>query len=196
MIESTFFTFNDYTPVILFFLVLIIEAGVPIPIPHDILLLVAGYRQVPLLHVLVAVVLGNLIGSSILYGLSWKFGSKLEDKAVRFFGIPTRQRAMAENWFRRWGKFAIIIARLVPGARFAVTFLAGSLKLPYARVFLPYLSIGSTLWVILYWNAGAMVEEYIHYLIQFISAWLLLLPICLFGILAFLFYIYKIRVKQ
>ena len=182
------FVIQDHTPLFFFFLVLFIEAGVPIPIPYDILLLVAGYQQLPFLPILTAVVLGNIIGSSLLFSLAWRFGDKIESRALKFFGIPARQAQKAENWFKRWGKVAIIIARIIPGARFGTTFLAGSLRIPYLRVFLPYLSVGSILWVTLYWNAGAMVGEYVHYLVQFISAWLLILPLSLFGVLVYIFY--------
>lgn len=60
--------------IVLFFLVLLVEAGLPIPIPYDILILFSGYRNLSLVNVTFAVVAGNVIGSSVLYFLSLRFG--------------------------------------------------------------------------------------------------------------------------
>jgi membrane protein DedA with SNARE-associated domain len=196
MFEGFFLALQDNILVFLFFLVLLTEAGLPIPIPSDALILTAGYRQLPLPSVIVAVVLGNLIGSSILYRLSWRFGGGLEDKAIKFFRIPSRQREIAESWFRRWGKFAIIVARIIPGVRFATTFLAGSLKLPYKKVFLPYLSIGSLLWAVIYWSIGAIVGENIQIIFHFIHTWIAVFLLVSLGTFLYIWYKYIIKRKN
>lgn len=196
MPEDILSAFDASTPVFLFFLVLFIEAGIPLPIPHDVLILVAGYRHIPFLAVLVAVVLGNIIGSSILYALSWHFGSKIKKGIIRYLEISQKQTDMVERWYHRWGKFTLVIARLVPGARFAATFLAGSFKLSYTRAFLPYLSLGSILWVSFYWSAGTIVEEHIGYILQLINIWFFILGLALLGIIAYITYRYTTRKKN
>ena len=180
MIPQDLLTFFDnFSVTFLFFLVLLVEAGIPIPIPYDILILAAGYRQLNFWHILVAVVLGNLIGSTILYSLFLKFGHPLLFKSSRFLGLNQKRINLVENWFAKWGGAAIILARLIPGLRFAATVFAGIFSLPYFKVFLPYLFLGSILWVSLYWIFGRVFGQSIQLLIQVLGLWSALLTIAL-----------------
>ena len=180
MIPQDLLTFFDnFSVTFLFILVLLVEAGIPIPIPYDILILAAGYRQINFWHILVAVVLGNLIGSTILYSLFLKFGHPLLFKSSRFLGLNQKRINLIENWFVKWGGAAIILARLIPGLRFAATVFAGIFSLPYLKVFLPYLFFGSILWVSLYWVFGRVFGQSIQLLIQVLGLWSALLTIVL-----------------
>lgn len=145
-------------PLALFFLVFIVEAGVPIPIPYDILILFAGYKEIPLWWILVSVVAGNILGSSILFFFSRWFGKRLFAKtrfASRF--SKTRFRKV-EAWFLRYGAMGIILARLIPGFRFAATVISGLVGMSYFKVFLPFLTVGSILWVLVYYGAGKLFQ--------------------------------------
>ena len=180
MIPQDLLTFFDnFSVTFLFILVLLVEAGIPIPIPYDILILAAGYRQINFWQILVAVVLGNLIGSTILYSLFLKFGHPLLFKSSRFLGLNQKRINLVENWFAKWGGAAIILARLIPGFRFAATVFAGIFSLPYFKVFLPYLFLGSILWVSLYWIFGRVFGQSIQLLIQVLGLWSALLTIAL-----------------
>ncbi|KKP93006.1 MAG: Alkaline phosphatase [Parcubacteria group bacterium GW2011_GWA1_36_12] len=180
MIPQDLLTFFDnFSVTFLFFLVLLVEAGIPIPIPYDILILAAGYRQINFWHILVAVVLGNLIGSTILYSLFLKFSHPLLFKSSKFLGLSQKRINLIESWFDKWGGAAIILARLIPGLRFAATVFAGIFSLPYFKVFLPYLFFGSILWVSLYWVFGRVFGQSIQLLIQVLGLWSALLTIVL-----------------
>ena len=171
--------FDNFSISFLFILVLLVEAGIPIPIPYDILILAAGYRHVNFLQILLAVVLGNMIGSTILYVISLKLGHKVLSKSPKFFGINQKRISLVEGWFEKWGGAAIILARLIPGLRFAATVFSGLFSLPYFRVFLPCLLLGSILWVSLYWAFGAIFGESMQLLIQVLGIWSALLTIVL-----------------
>src|SRR3990167_9603857 len=178
--------FDSFSISFLFILVLLVEAGIPIPIPYDILILAAGYRHVNFLQILLAVVLGNMIGSTILYSISLKLGHKVLSKSPKFFGLNQKRISLVNKWFEKWGGTAIVLARLIPGLRFAATVFSGIFSLPYFKVFLPYLLLGSILWVSLYWVVGAIFGQSIQLLIQVLGIWSALLTVLLIllGIIA------------
>lgn len=179
MPENLLYLLDNFSAPFLFLLVFLVEAGVPIPIPYDILILAAGYRQVNFLPVALAVVFGNLAGSTILYLVSLKFGHPILHRSVRFLSISEKRVSLVERWFDRWGSFAIVLARLIPGLRFVATVLSGVFSLPYFKVFLPYLFLGSVLWVSLYWILGAVFGGSIQLLIQVLGLWSALLTVIL-----------------
>lgn len=179
MTENLLYLFDNFSALFLFLLVFLVEAGIPIPIPYDILILGAGLRQVNFLLIAVAVVSGNLAGSTVLYLISLKFGHPILHKSVKFLSISEKRAILVEKWFDRWGGFAIVLARLIPGLRFAATVLSGIFSLPYFKVFLPYLFLGSVLWVSLYWILGAVLGEGVQLLIQVLSLWSALLTVIL-----------------
>ena len=191
MFEEILLLFDNFSAAFLFLLVFLVEAGLPIPIPYDILILAAGWREVNFFQILVAVVLGNLAGSTILYYLSLRFGHPILHKGSRFLGVSNKRLKLVEGWFNRWGGVAIVIARLIPGARFAATVLSGIFSLNYFKVFLPYLFAGSVIWVSIYWFLGFLLGEGTQLLAQILGVWSILLTVvvlCLFLIFVVKFY--------
>lgn len=186
MLEDFLLLFDNFSVPFLFLLVLVVEAGVPVPIPYDILILAAGYRQINFLNIIVAVVLGNLIGSTILYLISRKLGYAVLLKGSKFLGVGQKRLELFEGWFEKWGAVTIVLARLVPGFRFAATVFSGVFSLPYFKIFLPYLLLGSVLWVSLYWTFGAVFGESIRVLIQVLGIWSAFLTVVLILLVAFL----------
>src|SRR3990167_9742551 len=192
MIENFLYLFDHFSAPFLFILVFLVEAGIPIPIPYDILILGAGYREVNFLPIAIAVVSGNLAGSTILYLISLKLGHPVLHKSVKFLNISEKRLNLVQSRFDRWGGFAIVLARLVPGLRFIATVLSGAFSIPYFKVFLPYLFLGSIIWVSLYWILGAFLGDSINLLIQILGIWsaLLTIVLILLGII-FAFGVYR-----
>lgn len=188
MFQDFFLLFDNFSALFLFFLVLVVEAGIPIPIPYDILILVAGYRKVDFFLIALAVVLGNLIGSTILYYFSFHFGHPFLHKGSQFLGISKSRLKMVEHWFNRWGGLAIILARLIPGARFAATCISGVFSLSYFKVFAPNLLVGSILWVTSYWLIGAIVGEGVQLAWQILGVWSAILTILIIGLICFIIF--------
>lgn len=112
------------------------ESGVPVLAPGDVFVMYVGAhvpRQVQFwvagwLGLIAAVVLG----ATNLYLISRHLGGRLVQS--RFAGLihltPARL-ARAERWFERWGIWAIIFGRHVPGLRVPITVAAGVLHVPY-----------------------------------------------------------------
>src|SRR5947199_8379853 len=71
------------------------EAGVPIPVPGDFLMLTLGIRAhegaIALWQVIAAMEAGTILGSSLLYVLARRGGRSLADRYGRYIGLKPEQ---------------------------------------------------------------------------------------------------------
>ena len=128
-----------------FALLLLEEAGVPLPVPGDILMLVVGVRvhqaHLVLWQALAAMEAATVIGSSTLYGISAHLGRPLAYRYGRLLRLSPERLARAEERIRSGGWRAIVVLRLVPGLRIATVVGCGLFGVPF-RIFLPSLALG------------------------------------------------------
>jgi membrane protein DedA with SNARE-associated domain len=61
-----------------------------------------------------------------------------------------------EAWFVRYGRWTIIVARLIPGLRIVATVIAGISGMSYAD-YLPAAIIAAVVWSIVYYALGAVL---------------------------------------
>ena len=153
--------------IFLFFLIAITDAGLPIPIPYDLVILLGGQRGLPLWQVILAVVGGAVLGNSVLYFLARIFGYRFLEKYERFFSLSHRTHKRMEGWFSKFGPLVVVFARLVPGLRFAGSFVSGLLRLSYGRAFLPSMILASFLWAVSYYYLGRVIGEEIFRFLRF-----------------------------
>jgi membrane protein DedA with SNARE-associated domain len=64
--------------------------------------------------------------------------------------------AWAERIFTRWGPWAIILGRLIPGMRIVLSALSGILDVPY-RVFIPCVLISASIWAAIFLEVGRVL---------------------------------------
>ncbi|HSS93727.1 MAG TPA: DedA family protein [Candidatus Dormibacteraeota bacterium] len=133
-----------------FGLIYIEESGVPLFIPGDAFLVYVGDRlphNVPVLMAAwIGFVLAVIFGSTNLYLLSRRFGRRLlEHRLARFLDLTPARIDSAERWFRRYGPWALIFGRHIPGFRVPLTVAAGILELPY-RIFVISVAVSSSAW--------------------------------------------------
>lgn len=141
---------------LLFFVVAIEEAGIPLPAPSDVVIAAFGYRAREDLGALALVVLtcaaASTVGTLVPYALTWRFGEGL---ALRFAELIEVDRATVERWetrIRAGGFAAVLVGRLIPGARVVMSVLAGTSKVPiYA--FSPAVFVAATI----YWSAWVAI---------------------------------------
>ncbi|HEV3234558.1 MAG TPA: DedA family protein [Candidatus Dormibacteraeota bacterium] len=167
------------------------ESGIPVPAPGDVFVLYVGAHapKQPLqwLAAFAGVIAAVLLGSSNLYLISRNFGRKLvEGRIGRVLHITPRHVARAEGWFERWGIWAIIFGRHIPGFRVPITVGAGLFRVPY-RKFAVGVVISTVLWagVFMYMGLrfGARIEAFMllhretYWLIPVVVAVLLLMRI-------------------
>ncbi len=162
----------DYGYIAIFILMLVEEAGVPLPLPNEVALMYVGYLASKgelnaNLAGLVAT-LGASVGSTILYTLAKRGGRSLIHRWGRFIHVSDQRLADAERWIARYGVFSVPIARLTPGLRIATTIVAGILRVPFRVVVLAVLGVSfvwSFFWIHLgralgdNWEAGAQAFE-------------------------------------
>jgi membrane protein DedA with SNARE-associated domain len=141
----------------LFVVVLCEELGIPLPIPGDVAVMTGGYLTttgaIPYALAYLDVIFGAVIGSLVLFTLSRRFGHPFLVRFGRYIGLDARRLSQAEGWFRRWGPWAIVLGRQVPGMRIVMTALAGTLEVRY-RVFITSVLLAATIWATIFIEIG------------------------------------------
>jgi membrane protein DedA with SNARE-associated domain len=141
-----------------FVLLLIEEAGVPLPIPGDIVIAYTGYNvamgKIPFSIAFLGFMFSILLGSSILYYLSSRFGQKLVLKFGRFLHLDEKKLETVEKKFKKYGPFVIIFGRHIPGFRVPITVFSGMSKITY-KPFIISTFISVVIWIPFYLSVGA-----------------------------------------
>lgn len=173
----------------LFVLLLLEEAGIPIPIPGDTLILLAGTQaHTKLLRESILVVLvsciATILGSSVLFGVMRKGGRPFLLKYGRYIRLSPERVERVERWLARHGRVAIVLGRLIPGLRIVTTVVAGLSDMAY-RDFLVATSIAAVIWSAAYFWMGTLFGRsapffisYLTGLIDYVPKWLLILTVC------------------
>jgi len=126
------------------------EAGIPVPIPADLLMLLVGERAaagaVPLWLAVVVLEAVTIVGTTTLFLLARGPGRSVIGRLGPRIGLTEERLARAAATVERRGRRAVILGRGTPGLR-TVTVLASAVcGLRPSRV-LPALWLGSTVFV-------------------------------------------------
>lgn len=151
-------TFLEQHGVLAAFLYLAVEeAGVPIPVPGDFLMIALGVRAreggIVLWQVIAAMEAGTVLGSSLLYLLARRGGRGLVERYGPYIGISPERLVRAERELQRRGAVAVVLGRLLPGLRVLTAIACGIFRVPF-RVFLPAMSLGSLIYIVGYTLLG------------------------------------------
>jgi membrane-associated protein len=137
-------------------LVVFIESGLlPVPLPGDSLLFLAGLfastssnSKDPHLN-LAVVVFGSLVlaflGAQIGYAIGARYGVRIFRADARIF--KTKYLEQGQEFFDRTGPKAVVIARFIPLVRTVVPILAGTSRMRQ-RAFATANAIGAVLWAV------------------------------------------------
>jgi len=131
-------------------LLLIKEAGVPIPVPGDLLVLGAGVatagQPIAALALLMIILLAGYVGGSIQFVLArGALRRPLIAVLTRFGMNQARIEALADR-LRRGGARGVAVARATPGVRVPAIAASGIAAMPM-RSFGPGLIVGNTVFV-------------------------------------------------
>lgn len=133
------------------------EAGVPIPLPSDVLILVLGERtsagRFPLLLVVLALELVAAVGTAVLFFAVRGPGRALLAKVGPRLGLTEERLAKASGLLERRGAGALFVGRATPGLRTVTVVASGTSNVPPA-VALPPLVLGSSVFVQLHLFLG------------------------------------------
>jgi undecaprenyl-diphosphatase len=129
----------------------------------------AFYGRVSLWSVLVAGILGAIIGDSVGYVVGREYGRRLLQARPFRRILKPRRIERAQDYLARRGGRAVFFGRFTAALRVMVPGLAGMARMPY-RVFLPFNVAGGTIWgagmVLLGYIAGAGWKQVAHYATQ------------------------------
>lgn len=125
------------------FLLMLAESAC-IPIPSEATMLFAGFavaapgastahHHLTLAGIVVAGVLGNLVGSWIAYGVGRGGRLELVERQGRWLHLKPSHIAWADRWFARYGAPAIFFSRMLPIIRTFISLPAGIAKMPFWR---------------------------------------------------------------
>ncbi|MHB8645687.1 MAG: DedA family protein, partial [Thermomicrobiales bacterium] len=137
--------------VVIAVLIFIEELGVPSPVPGDLMMLLAGvevaqHRQ-HLWVVLLVMELATIAGASGLFGVSRRVGRPFVTRYGRFIHLTPERLGRVERTVQRYGAWAVVAGRLIPGLRIITPIAVGVLGEPFL-IFLPALALGGFLYIL------------------------------------------------
>ena len=120
-----------------------------LPLPSEIVLPLAGILaseyNMNIILVILASIIGGIVGSLTNYYLGYCFGNPLIYKLKRKY--PKTKRAIKESyrWMEKYEKISVMLSRLVPIARTFISIVAGVTRMGVWE-FILYSSVGISLW--------------------------------------------------
>jgi membrane protein DedA with SNARE-associated domain len=178
-------------------IMIIEEAGVPSPIPGDGLLLsvgvLASMGRLSFTEALGTVVLGALVGASVLYWVARRGGRALVNRYGKWIRLDERRLDQLHSLFDRVGPAGPGVARLIPGLRIYTSALAGLADIPYP-VFLLNVVWACFAWGLIFMLLGYYFGFHWHHLLHLSQrATLLSLLVISVAVLAYLKFHFRPR---
>ncbi|MCX6808873.1 MAG: DedA family protein, partial [Candidatus Berkelbacteria bacterium] len=130
------------------FLMMFLEScGIPMPseviMPFSGSLVVAGHLS--FWSIVIVGALGNLAGSWLAYWIGYRGGRPLIEKYGKYILISKHDLDLADNWFKKYGDWAVFFGRLLPVIRTYISFPAGISKMNFKR-FSAFTLLGALPW--------------------------------------------------
>lgn len=149
-----------------------LEVLIP-PIPSEVILPFAGYLsqagELNLGWLIVWSTAASLAGALVLYGLGAAIGL---ERAIRWIAwtrlVSLSDLERGAEWFHRFGKWSVLVGRLIPGVRSLISLPAGADRMPLV-VFSLFTVLGSGLWNTLLIGVGAALGTQHHLLEQWLE---------------------------
>jgi len=118
------------------FIVLLL-CGLGLPIPEDIILVVAGLltaqKESSFVLILMLMYLGVLLGDSFMFLLGKYGGEKLYRFAIFRRILSEDRQKLIKNYFDKYGSFVIFVARFLPGLRSPLFFSSGMMGFSFFK---------------------------------------------------------------
>jgi membrane protein DedA with SNARE-associated domain len=157
-----------------------------IPIPSEAIMLFAGFNvsegDMTLLGIIVAGVLGNIVGSWVAYAAGYYGRLELLERH-HLIHVNPKHLAWADRWFERHGDPTVFFTRMLPIVRTFISLPAGVARMPFWR-FTVLTAAGCIPWVVMLGFLGREVgdrweqwRDHLHYLDYAVVAGLLALVV-------------------
>ncbi|EHA0863135.1 DedA family protein [Listeria monocytogenes] len=147
------------------FVLIMVENLFP-PIPSEIILTFGGFMttvtSLNVVMVIIVATLGSVVGAILLYKVASYFGKERLTKIVlkysRILRLKESDIERAENFFLKYGSWAVFLCRMIPLIRSLISIPAGMTKMKMSK-FLILTTAGSLLWNTVLIGLGAMLGE-------------------------------------
>ena len=107
---------------------------------------VTGHAQFSVWGVIVVGTVGSLVGSIIAYEVGRTAGRAVVDRWGKWILLTHKDLDAAERWFAKYGAVSVLVGRMLPVVRSAISIPAGIAEMKRAR-FIVLTLIGSVAWV-------------------------------------------------
>jgi membrane protein DedA with SNARE-associated domain len=147
--------FARYGYFVVFFGVLLENAGIPVP-GETILLAgaaLARFGHLSLVWVVTIAIAGAVLGDNIGFLIGRRGGRRLLERHGRLLGLTKQRLNQFDAFFARHGAKTVFIARFVTGLRVVGAVLAGASTLPWGR-FLIFNAAGAVAWATTFGAVG------------------------------------------
>lgn len=196
ILESLLNLFKAYGYWIVFFGVMLENAG--LPVPGETILLAAGFfasqHHFSILGVMSIATIGAVIGDNCGYWIGHRVGRKLLIKYGRYVMLTESRFRGMEKYFESHGDKTVLVARFITGFRVFTALFAGATGMRWSK-FLLFNILGAISWAVVMTLLGFFFGKSWNLLEQYIKGTGLVLAIILAG--AFVVYqILKRRKKK
>ena len=124
----------------IFFLAMSADIGIPFPFALDTIVFFTTYKMgafsLPVLLVLLMLLGGSLLGTSVIYWVSRLLGTRFVDWVGKRSKFLRRNLERFQNRLGRWTIPVIVAARLTPGLMQVSSVAAGTVRIRYYQVVL------------------------------------------------------------
>jgi len=155
------------------------ESGIPVPMPGDVLVSYVGLRSHGLLAWIaswLAIITAVALGATNLYLVARRWGRPLvEGRLGNAFHLTPQKLHRAERSFARWGPFALIFGRHIPGARVPITIAAGILRVSYP-LFMGCVVVSTSIWAAIFMVIGDVIGNQVAAIVHAHPVAYLLIP--------------------
>jgi len=182
---------DTYGVGLLFLVMLLKEVGAPIPVPGDLLMIVAGARSatgtLPLWGVLLATLIAGFVGGFAQYLLARGPGRGFIYRFGKYVGLTPARLDKASAAVKGRGWVAVALGRALPGLRIGAVAACGLAAVPIATFALGLLA-GTVLFVGFHTMLGYLAGPSVTALLDGLNVpvWVLLLILVLVGLAGWL----------
>jgi membrane protein DedA with SNARE-associated domain len=150
----------SYGAFILFVIVLVEEAGLPLPLPSDLMLLFSGslvaQGRLNVELTFASVMVATVLGTAVLYSLARHGGRPLVQRHGHWIRLDEARLCRAEQRLRKRAIWRLTILRLIPGLRVYSTITAGVLAIPRTEATVAFALSGAA-WAALWIGLGVVL---------------------------------------
>ena len=160
----------------LYLIISIEEAGIPLPAPGDLVIAFYGYRArddaLAIVRVILTCAAASTTGTLLPYFIARRWGLPVAHRFAGWIDVDTRR---VDEWIERvhrYGFRAVLVGRLIPGLRVAMSLIAGTARVPMWR-FSAGVFVAATIywtgWVLLGALVGPRVDDLIAPYVGYIA---------------------------